>query len=148
MDKTFTANAKKVTLSDAKVGDSVWSIREGWGKVKARLTLYTPYPLSIEFENGTCRAYTLWGLYNITDRNPTLFWDEIQFETPEKPLPQLEVDAKVIVWDQGEPKYKRHFSHFDEEGRLFAFNDGRTGFTSEDSPEAGVTHWGKWEVAK
>lgn len=87
----------------------------------------------------------MWGLYDIKDLNPTLFWDEVKFE---KPRPQLEVDAKVIVWDEDGKKYKRHFSHFDEEGRLFAFSLGQTSFTSEARPEVWVTAWDNWELAE
>lgn len=136
---------KKVTFSDAKVGDRVWSLTEGWGTITARLTTYSTYPLSVEFENGAYRTYTLWGLLLFTDLNPTLFWDEVKIEAP---LPQLEVDAKVIVWDQDGRKYKRHFSHFDEEGRLFAFSLGHTSFTSECSPEVWVTKWDNWELVE
>ena len=148
MSKTFTANAKKVTFSDAKVGDRVWSLTEGWGVIKNRSSKHTQYPLYVGFDNGIHRTYTLWGLVCFTDLNPTLFWDEVQIEIPEKPLPQLEVDAKVFVWDQDGRKYKRHFSHFDEEGRLFAFNYGHTSFSNECSPEVWVTKWDNWEVAE
>ena len=139
---------KKVTFTDAKVGDRVWSLTDGWGVVKERRLPHFQYPLNVEFEGGHRRLYTLWGLLHINDHSPSLFWDEVKFEIPEKPLPQLEVDAKVFVWDQEGRKYKRHFSHFDEEGRLFAFNHGHTSFTSECSPETGVTSWNKWERAE
>ena len=148
MPPKFTANAKKVTFTDAKVGDRVWSITGGWGVIKNRYEDYRQYRLNVEFEDGSCRLYTLWGLYDVKDLNPTLFWNEIQFGIPEAPLPQLEVDAKVIVWDQDGKKYKRHFSHFDEEGRMFAFNYGHTSFTSESSPEVWITKWDKWELPK
>lgn len=139
---------KKVTFSDAKVGDRVWSLTEGWGTVRNRFRNYTEYPLTVEFENGEYKSYTLWGRFRTKDLSPTLFWDEVMIETPEKPLPQLEVDAKVLVWDQDGKKYNRHFSHFDEDGRLFAFNLGHTSFTSEANPEVWVTAWDSWELVE
>src|SRR5678815_4257450 len=66
---------KKVTFTDAKVGDRVWSITNGWGVVKERRSPHYQYPLNIEFEGGSCRLYTLWGRLHIEDQNPTLFWD-------------------------------------------------------------------------
>ena len=138
----------KVTFSDAKVGDRVWSLTEGWGVVIERRGQRFHYPLNVKFEGGSCRLYTLRGRLHIEDHSPSLFWDEVKFEIPEKPLPQLEVDAKVFVWDQEGRKYKRHFSHFDEEGRMFAFNNGQTSFSSESDPEIGVTAWDKWELSE
>lgn len=145
--KEFSMN-KKVTFTDAKVGDRVWSLTNGWGVIKERRSPHYHYPLTVEFDNGEYETYTLWGLSKIDDMNPTLFWDEIVIEIPEKPLPQLEVDAKVLVWGPDGRKRNRHFSHFDEEGRLFAFSNGQSSFTNECSLENGVTAWDKWELAE
>ena len=141
MSKTFTANAKKVTFSDAKVGDRVWSLTEGWGVIINRYAPHTTYPLNVEFKGGCRRIYTLWGLLHINDLNPTLFWDEVKVEIPEKPLPQLEVDTKVWVWSGKEGnKIKRHFSHF-ENGKLHTFVHGKTSWTGETT-----TAWNNWEL--
>lgn len=148
MTANFTKHAKKVTFSDAKVGDRVWSITNGWGVVKERRSSHYQYPLNIGFEGGSCRLYTLWGRLHIEDQNPTLFWDEVKLGTPEKPLPQLEVDAKVLVWGPDGRKRNRHFSHFDDEGRMFAFSNGQSSFTNEGSLENGVTAWDKWELVE
>lgn len=156
MSKTFTANAKKVTFSDAKVGDRVWSLTEGWGVVTEHSTsLHYNYPLAVGFENGAHRSYTLWGLSHINDLNPTLFWDEVKVEIPEKPLPQLEVDTKVIVWNRGVARTKRHFSHFSPEGKIVCFSHGLTSWTTAGNrPEpttasktGGTTEWNNWELA-
>lgn len=50
---------KKVTFTDVKVGDRVWSIMEGWGVVTERRTPYYSYPLVVEFDNGAHVSYTL-----------------------------------------------------------------------------------------
>ena len=136
---------KKVTFTDAKAGDRVWSLTEGWGTVRNRYAPHTTYPLNVEFENGSIRTYTLWGLPLFTDLNPTLFWDEVKIEAPEKPLPHLEVDTKVLVWVRPELKFKRHFSHF-KNGLIVTFECGRTSFTALD--EYSLTPWPHWELAE
>lgn len=131
---------KKVTFSDAKVGERVWSLTEGWGTIIERSRPYTRYPLTVKFENIT-HSYTLWGRFRTSDHNPTLFWDEVRFEIPEKPLPQLEVDAKVLVWGCScESRVKRHFSHF-ENGALRAFDRGHTSWTGGHT-----SAWPNWEL--
>lgn len=58
-------------------------------------------------------------------------------------LPELEVDAKVLVrWRSGKKWTKRHFSHFREDGGIVCFNDGCTSFTagSAESP------WEEWKL--
>ena len=131
---------KKVTFTDAKVGDRVWSLTEGWGTIIERLLFRTEYPLTVEFENGELKTYTLWGLLQIDDLNPTLFWDEVKFEIPVKPLPDLEIDTKVLVWAcSSESKVKRHFSHF-ENGALRAFDRGHTSWTGRHT-----SAWPNWE---
>ena len=136
---------KKVTFTDAKEGDRVWSLTEGWGTITARYAPHTTYPLNVEFENGSIRTYTLWGLLLFTDLNPTLFWDEVKLVLPEKPHPKLKVDTKVLVWDDSKIKYRRHFSHFSN-GRLFTFYKGRTSFTADEDPVG--TYWPYWELAE
>ena len=140
---TVTPPPKRVTFTDAKVGDRVWSLTEGWGVVKARYAPHTTYPLNVEFENGSNRSYTLWGLLLFTDLNPTLYWNEVKFEIPEKPLPNLEVDTKVMVWKDRGFITNRHFSHFDDRGVMHTFADGRTSFTGFGS----TVPWPNWTLA-
>ena len=143
MTSNFSSSAKKVTFSDAKAGDRVWSLIEGWGVVTARFRSHSPYPLNVEFDNCTSRTYTLWGLLHHKDCGPTLFWDVIQIEIPVKPVPALKVDTKVWVWDASyDSKVKRHFSHF-ENGTLHAFGRGRTSWTGEHT-----SAWPHWELAE
>ena len=140
MNNSNTSSTKKVTFTDAKAGDRVWSITEGWGVVKKRTSPHDPYPLVVEFENGTHIIYTLWGRRYNSDLNPTLFWDEVKIEAPEKPMPELQVDTKVIVWGCSyDSRVKRHFSHF-ENGTLRAFDRGQTSWTGIHT-----SAWPNWE---
>lgn len=133
---------KKPVFADIKVGDKVWNIRLGWGVVRELMNL-SDYPIYVSFERGA-GTYTWDGYYILEDLNPSLFWDEIEVKAPPKPLPDLEVDAKVYVWDSLGAKCRRHFSHFDESGVLHTFSAGKTSFTG-----SGATHsWSSWKIAE
>lgn len=69
------------------------------------------------------------------------------FETA-KPMPKLSVDAKVLVWGDGQGptrKLARHFSHF-ENGKIRTFDAGLTSWTSRLRPE--TSEWDHWELAE
>lgn len=129
------------TLEDAKVGDKVWDTRKGWGVV-AEMRYSNEYPILVNFGHNY-ESYTLDGYYFEGDVNPSLFWDEIVIEAPPKPLPDLPVDAKVLVWLDGDGlKLKRHFSHF-ENGLLHTFDSGKTSWTG-----VSTSAWVKWELVE
>ena len=134
---------KNVTFTDAKVGDRVWSLTEGWGTIIDRFSPYIYYPVAVEFDNGAYRTYTLLGRLYISDHRPTLFWDEVVVEAPAKPMPVLQVDAKVLVWNYGSrTKYCRHFSHF-ENNNIYVFDKGLTSWTGISK-----SAWDHWELAE
>ena len=81
------------TFEDAKVGDRVWCILYGWSTV---LAIVEDASWPVRTDKGSY-------LYNgrLSDNHGrTLFWDEVIITPPEKPLPKLEVDTKVLVWDE------------------------------------------------
>ena len=134
---------KKPMFADIKVGDKVWDIRQGWGAVITLMQCHT-YPIEVRFENGY-DTYTRDGYCSLEDVNPSLFWDEIKLVAPQKPVPLLEVDTKVVVWlSKNGMKIYRHFSHFDEYGFLYVFTDGRTSFTSDGN----TVLYENWELAQ
>ena len=102
------------------------------------------YPIKVRVKDGHLLTYTLDGRLLITNACQTLFWDEVVIEAPEKPLPDLEVDAKVIVWDNGRDRFSRHFSHFSKDGVLHTFSHGKTSFTGAGH----TTPWDNWELAE
>ena len=126
----------------AEVGDKVWDIRQGWGVV-SKITPSHTYPIDVEFEYED-DTYTWDGYFTLDNVNPSLFWDEIKIEAPPKPLPDLQVDAKVFVWNNPESRLCRHFSHFDEDGVLHTFDHGRTSFSSIGSTDS----WSCWKLAE
>lgn len=131
-------------FSNAKVGDKVWSVSYGWGEIDYIDKEGGTCPLSVEFDREDI-TYTLSGKEQDYE-NQSLFWNE--FEIPEsaykKPLPKLEVDAKVLVWWDGDDlKYRRYFKCFDEQGRIVCFTDGATSFSADKSE---YITWDNWEL--
>lgn len=82
-------------FKDAKVGDRVWDLRYGWGEVEEISS--GDYPVEVCFaERDVQEQYTRGGKVYLDDQNPTLFWDEIKFEIPEKP--ERVVDRTFEGW--------------------------------------------------
>lgn len=133
------------TFETAKVGDRVWCIHSGWGEIRG--TQWTDrYPISVYFPNEEFKTYTVDGLYTVDDITQSLFWDEVVIVAPVKPAPELEVDAKVLVWVSPEHKHRRHFSHFASNGDINTFDAGSTSFSRLHA--ASVTTWPYWEKAE
>ena len=133
------------TFETAKIGDKVWDIKYGWGEVidtyeEDKVRLRVLFKLVVE-------KYTFEGVSPWSDSNArTLFWDKVEVVAPPKPLPNLAVDTKVLVWGsvvKSGRKLKRYFSHFDEKGRICVFEYGATSW----SGEAGAP-WEYWELAE
>ena len=128
------------TFEDAKVGDRVWCLLHGW------------HPIIDTQHNVNYPILTRKGSYTIDGRNYSnngriLFWDEVIITPPSKPLPKLEVDTKVLVWDTSHTeKTKAYFSHFDKHGKAVTFRYGKTSW-SRNNDETLFT-WQHWELAK
>ena len=71
-------------FSNAKVGDRIWNVVQGWGEV-VQIDNDPIYPLGIQFENGITEKFTLDGKGNRRDKYPCLYWDEIKIIPPPKP---------------------------------------------------------------
>ena len=128
------------TFEDAKVGDRVFHYKYGWSTI-TNIKKESSYPIIIDYDF----SYTYNGFAEKTDSNPSIFWDEVKIVPPSKPLPKLEVDTKVLVWDFEEDKYKirGHFSHFNKYGSIFIFANGTTSWSSSST-----VGYRNWELAK
>jgi hypothetical protein len=73
----------KNTFENAQVEDRVWSIRHGWGVI----THISTYKICVKFEslNWDC-IFTICGKNDDKDLNPTLFWNEVKIDIPQKPI--------------------------------------------------------------
>jgi hypothetical protein len=135
---------RTTTFETAKVGDRVWSLcNRTWYTVIKIDATEKRYPIvlsnneSITFEGS-----------RIADEEQLYFWDEIVIVAPQKPLPDLEVDTPVIVWDDSsEYRYKRYFSHYTNDGRIECFVEGRTSWSS-DKISHNTTPWKNWELVE
>lgn len=78
----------------------------------------------------------------LQDRVDTL---EKSAEVTQKSLPDLEVDAKVLVWTDPSKKYRRHFSHFSD-GHIYTFDSGATSFSKLHRNS--ISCWPHWELAE
>ena len=131
------------TFEDAKVGDRVWALSFGWGTVVDINKYRNLYPIQVSFGLTTC-TYTTDGKSFIDHISQALFWDEVVITPPEKPLPKLQVDTKVLVWDNSNCiKIKGHFSHFDEKGKMHVFASGTTSWSHKE-----IVPYNYWKLAK
>ena len=135
-------------FSDAKAGDRVWSfVYNCFGTIE-KINNLESRPLLVRYDNGGYDNYYFNGKGYIDAPQPTIFWQE--FEIPKeafiKPLPKLEVDTKVLVWDEsGNFKNKKHFSHFDKDGTINCFACGSSSWTNEYTD---TVKWKNWELYK
>lgn len=81
-------------FKDVKLGDKVWDFIYGWGEVTSTCYDLPHYPFLVKFPNNS-DSYTADGKFRSADPKPRLFWDEIEFKVPKKPLPNLAIDTKV-----------------------------------------------------
>lgn len=129
-------------ISNAKVGDKVWSFAYGWGII-VEIRHEFIYPIIVRFLK-TSSTFTLDGKEMTNDLRPTLLWDEVKYEVPKRPLPELKVDTKVIVWNDNEGKYRRHFHSFTEDGKIRTWADSTSSFTALGSEN--YTIWSNWKL--
>ena len=130
------------TFEDAKVGDRVFHYKYGW-KTISHIKEDSSYPIIIDYDF----SYTYNGFAEKTDSNPSIFWDEVKIVPPSKPLPKLEIDTKVLVWDsEKKVKLHRHFSHFEKNGKIVTFAEGRTSWSQ--GGKKSVVEWDYWELPK
>ena len=129
------------TFEYAKVGDRVFHYKYGWSTI-TNIKKESDYPIIIDYDF----SFTYEGFANKSDSNPSIFWDEVIITPPEKPLPKLEVDTKVLVWyNNSDTKERRYFSHFEKNGKIATFSQGRTSWSMDNTPSI---VWNYWELVK
>jgi len=109
-------------FENAKVGDKVWSINYGWGEITEIYTGDT-YPICVRFVGESGITYTLNGYIDEFDMNPTLFWDELQFEIPVKPKRKIKkkIEGWCNIYDDGASHFVgTDLFKFDYEAKRYA----------------------------
>jgi hypothetical protein len=118
-----------------------------WGPGKiVRVDLSDPvYPVEVSLDNGKSETFTGKGRYFASHAHPTLFLSPFEWPTQEQPeplLPDLAVDAPIMVRDTDEDDWRKgHFAGWDGQ-RVVTFAFGKTSFTAktQDSP------WKQWRL--
>jgi len=135
----------KTNFTKLPVGTKVWSFRKGWGElteVNLRNSKY--YQVRCFFANDNTRSFSASGHYSESEKLPELFLNEFEIpdEAYKQPLPDLEIDTKVLV--RANPGHRwahRYFKKFDSRGFLVAFREGATSWSSEGSVEIAWEYW-------
>ena len=133
-------------FSNAKIGDMVFDYTlQKWGQINA-IGYDQAWPINVSFDEYGTKNYIIDGRDSLDAVVPVLFWDEVKPITPpSKPLPKLEVDTPVLVWDsENNDKQKRYFSHFDLNGNINCFACGATNWSRNGDTIA----WANWELAE
>lgn len=115
-------------FKNAKVGDRVWDYLYGWGTIK-KTDFDIDYPILVKYDNKDNHdSFTYEGFENLIHKRPTLFWDEIKFEAPEKPFNlkeflrenlepkefEYEKNNYYLVWGSSEEEFDYSYSSFHE----------------------------------
>ena len=134
-------------FKSTKIGDRVFDyLLQEWGTVSFIKDAGHKYPIRVQFAEIK-KEYTSGGKDLCSYKLQTLFWNEMEPITPpEKPLPELEVDTCVFVWDNDgkEDKLNRYFSHFSPNGNMHCFFRGCTSWSSNGE----TVPWANWELAE
>ena len=100
-------------FKSARVGNRVWSLVHGWGKV-IHINNKSSYPIIVGFDNGANCMYTFEGKVHERE-NQTLFWDEVKFELPESPFVLKDFlfnNLEPKKFEQHEPNYCFYYRHW------------------------------------
>jgi len=102
----------------------------------------------VKFDHYSTQSFTKQGIYNIGMHKPMLFWDEIKFDIPSKPVEVPPNDTLVAVRYLDAPQHVTQFRYstgkLDNAGRLICWDSGRTSRTVSGNTD--TCSWGLWEV--
>lgn len=120
-------------FDNAKVGDNVWSSKNGWGKITKIDNSKVCGLLEVTFlisSNGDIRkiTYTFDGRESLLDLYPTLFWNEVKLPTEEedrKPFNLVEFlrdNLQPKEFENGKPNYYLCFTKSFDNSWSFELN--------------------------
>lgn len=76
-------------------------------------------------------------------------WANEEFVTPEINWDLVPIDTPIYVWDGDDElpcKLRRHFAGIGNDGRIYAWQDGKTSFTNPE--QIPLNHWKHAELEK
>jgi len=139
----MTNSKQTTTFENVQVGDKVYTIGLGWGKVVS--VSYTmdmrPLQFVVYFDSISLVFNTLGQQISrdVTTTKQTVFWDEIIVTAP--PKPRIIPAKDVLVACDGYLRYSA--GAINDSGDLWCYPDGRTSATREGR---NLTAWANWEV--
>jgi hypothetical protein len=96
------------TFKNAQPGDRVWSIRHGWGTIQT----INDHNIFVRFANQNFNCiYTICGKFSPEDLNPSLFWDEVKFDIPQKPIKMKHIHGVEVPDITFKPTPGEYFYH-------------------------------------
>ena len=108
----------KLHGEEIKLGDRVWHILLGW-KTVSRIVPDAANPIRTGGYSLNSDGYE-----SDTDKNPSIFWDEVHITSPPKPKPEIDwskvpENILVRVWDDEHENHTVAEYHEYETGRSF-----------------------------
>lgn len=102
-------------FSQAKIGDRVWSNRNGWGGVKE--ISKDDKQIFVDFDNGCSCWFYFDGRYMNNDLYPELFWDEIQITPPPKPKKMVKKELQGWIGMVGFEEHIQYIAFHKDESK-------------------------------
>ena len=84
-------------FSTARVGDKVWHIHKGWGKIVDQYESYIVFAPD-NVPNDTTRCNVSDGRWISSDVEPSLFWGPITITEPPAPIRMKKVKVTVVPY--------------------------------------------------
>ena len=106
-------------LSNAKVGDWIWTIKSGWNRIE-EIKNNSFYPIS-----AGGYTYTFNGKFDENDAASSAFLIPPTEFCSDPPPCEFRRGDKVIVWNTSDRKHRRYFSHIGY-GLFNCYIDGKT----------------------
>lgn len=105
---------------NAKVGDRAYDILRGWGTI-VEINEDREYPIVFVADVDSFCTFTFDGKRDVNDKIQTLFWDEVKFEAPEKPIVfNLENELKKLIIKEFEFEERNYYLYYNLEDEEIA----------------------------
>lgn len=105
---------------NAKVRDRAYDILRGWGTI-VEINEDREYPIVFVADVDSFCTFTFDGKRDVNDKNPSLFWDEIKYEIPEKPtIFNLENELRKLIIKEFEFEERNYYLYYNLEDEEIA----------------------------
>lgn len=105
---------------NAKVRDRAYDILRGWGTI-VEINEDREYPIVFIADVDSFCTFTFDGKRDVNDKNPSLFWDEIKYEIPEKSTVfDLEKELRKLIIKEFEFEERNYYLYYNLEDEEIA----------------------------